>query len=857
MARTAEADSRDSEKKIPAAAAKTKRKYARKTASKQAAQKRESIEEAFLRNFFVSSSSSSASSSSSVEAKVIVNNPREELAEEKENDPKSANVPPPARQDSGSDSDFSSPPSSERVNKLSSKKNRKRLREDNGQVEVRESSPTGASERKQNVISVSPPSTKRFRLANDKDNNSGAVRNSGRRSGENVAGKNSMNYHGASTTLGMSFANSSAAGGGSASRIMDLHNGHSSASNSTFGGSATHVSSSSSASTSGPGSVATKSPSVASLCNLGNTCFLNSVLYTLRFTPGFLHNLHHMVGDLHGHQSQSGGRKDGGGKGKKHANGVANGFIPGVTATSSSGMDNEELEMVFEVIEQLHDLFKSLSGADETSDSSRDPIPPSSFLTAVGRLNPMFEGNQQQDAHELLVMILNILEDIKITPPTPAPAHAEVNHVSEPPPPLPEKKGKGKKSKLSNGLSHNPAIQSAAHLNGSRDSVDSRNLTPSPQPPLQQQQPAPEPVNFVKENFEGKSVMRTRCLECEHSTFRSEAFTNIDVPLTFEDEADADELSGQELFLKQIMMSETLRENNKYWCEECSRLNEAQRSVQFELLPKVMVLQLKRFTAATGSKSSYMSKINDYIPTPFSMSCFCTQCMPHTKAPTSFRHAHQGHSSKPKHHFRLYAVIMHLGATLASGHYIAYVRVSSQMWSEYQQCQRAAQCAQSVGPANGHATGTQERNKANNKKGLLKFLRRKEDKAPPPQNGFSSHHDATDGGNGSGGGSGTCRSAHCCGIRGNLLANMVEGLSLNSHYHQRSIDSTDSTNSEMNSSSHPGHQGGHPSESSSEDDLWLECDDESIQVITRKQFEDLLHSKQGATTPYLLFYQKF
>ncbi len=44
---------------------------------------------------------------------------------------------------------------------------------------------------------------------------------------------------------------------------------------------------------------------------------------------------------------------------------------------------------------------------------------------------------------------------------------------------------------------------------------------------------------------------------------------------------------GQDLFLKQIMMSETLRENNKYWCEECSRLNEAQRSVQFELLPKV------------------------------------------------------------------------------------------------------------------------------------------------------------------------------------------------------------------------------------------------------------------------------
>lgn len=37
---------------------------------------------------------------------------------------------------------------------------------------------------------------------------------------------------------------------------------------------------------------------ISTLCNLGNTCFLNSVLYTLRCTPSFLHNLHHLTTDL-------------------------------------------------------------------------------------------------------------------------------------------------------------------------------------------------------------------------------------------------------------------------------------------------------------------------------------------------------------------------------------------------------------------------------------------------------------------------------------------------------------------------------------------------------------------------------
>lgn len=286
---------------------------------------------------------------------------------------------------------------------------------------------------------------------------------------------------------------------------------------------------------------------MASLANLGNTCFLNSVLYTLRFTPGFCHSLHHLHQDL--------------------------------ASSDLKAEKDSDQEYLLDVIQTLHHLFQKLCSSDcEGGGDPREPVLPSALLHSIGRLCPLFEGNQQQDAHELLVTLLTSLQDVRI------PQESDCHHFSD-----------GKKLKK----------KESERENGSQNGISRLSLSD-------------DTVNFVKDNFVGVGVMRTKCLECEASTYTKETFTNIDIPILGSSSAEGEEEEegpGPNFFTSQILASETLRDVNKYWCSECRRLNEAQRSVSYESLPTVLVLQLKRFT--TVASKTYVSKLTDFIPTPF------------------------------------------------------------------------------------------------------------------------------------------------------------------------------------------------------------------------------------------------
>lgn len=463
------------------------------------------------------------------------------------------------------------------------------------------------------------------------------------------------------------------------------------------------------------------SPGIASLANLGNTCFLNSVLYTLRFTPGFCHSLHHLHQDL---------------------------------SESKPDRDSEQ-ECLLDMIQTLHHLFQKLCSSDcDGSADPREPVLPSALLHSIGRLCPLFEGNQQQDAHELLVTLLTSLQDVQLPEPP-----------GLPPPSL---------GSLSEGG------------DGAKKSTKKKETDPGTQNGFSKLTLSDETVNFVKDNFVGVGVMRTKCLECEGSTYTKETFTNIDIPiLGSSGEGEEEEQGGPSFFTSQILSSEILRSDNKYWCSECRRLNEAQRSVSYDVLPTVLILQLKRFT--TVASKTYVSKLTDFIPTPFSLDCFCTECS-------------KPGSGTSRHKYRLYSVILHLGASLASGHYIAYVRAGDTSL-DYFQCKRP---------------GSADTIKTSKKRGLFKMFSKSSSLPVDTRPALSSP---------------VCPSLTCCGLK---------------------VTSSGTSAGEGRSS--PALEQG--SQAPLVDDYWLECDDEQISVITRRELSDILTARQSTTTPYLLFYNR-
>lgn len=503
---------------------------------------------------------------------------------------------------------------------------------------------------------------------------------------------------------------------------------------------------------------------ITTLSNLGNTCFLNSVLYTLRFAPSFLHNLHHLALDLQEYSGRAGLKCSSLGRGGKSWSSKDLGSLTG----------GDALKMQI-ATDKLHQLYESLR-TEEVKDHHSEPFHPHLFLQSLRDVNPIFEGNQQHDAHELLVCLLDNIRETCCQ----LRQAASVSAVTTaPPPPLPPVK-----QSWSRQVRKSLSIGRQGRGKGENDSRGIESIAQNGDCCTNgvdyEEESTAVGHNFISEHFEGVSLLRTTCLECEQVTQRKETFCDICVPITTDSQGKDDGLNVNQLYQSALVTEEYLHDSNKYWCEKCLRYNEARRCVKFESLPKLLTLQIKRFSSGYGS---VVSKVNEHMPTPLRLGCFCEGC-------------EKLGSPSPDHEYSLYSVIMHLGATMASGHYVAYVKPRD-FSTDYESCNRERRKTASLSSA--------APDKSSSATAKKKWFFR------TPKNGSITE---------SRGqyfrfvGRSSCRGSDCCGVR------MRE---------------------EVN------------------DETWLECDDETVRVISRRQLEEILAGKQAkgsALTPYLLFYSR-
>lgn len=135
---------------------------------------------------------------------------------------------------------------------------------------------------------------------------------------------------------------------------------------------------------------------VSALENLGNTCFLNVILQVLRYTPGFVDELSALAMAVSGAvQAQA-----------------------GVPACPASGdIDVPDVAATWRLVSSLQKLYDEMSEREQHWQTTAleghcvQPVAPESLLGVLRELNPMFEGKEQHDAHELLRCIQCYLQD--------------------------------------------------------------------------------------------------------------------------------------------------------------------------------------------------------------------------------------------------------------------------------------------------------------------------------------------------------------------------------------------------------------------------------------------------------------
>ncbi|KAI9179842.1 hypothetical protein H9P43_005173 [Blastocladiella emersonii ATCC 22665] len=268
----------------------------------------------------------------------------------------------------------------------------------------------------------------------------------------------------------------------------------------------------------------------------------------------------------------------------------------------SSGTVNITTALDDTLLGHLKELFRGVAAQKKRT----GVIGPKGFVNKVKKENIVFRSTQQQDAHEFLNYLLNALAEILVA----------------------EKKAT---APAANGTTSD----ASSHHTGSTSSA----ATGATQ------------KTWIHELFEGELATETRCLTCEATTQTRECFLDLSI--------DVEANSSIASCLWNFSQSEMMCHKDKFYCDTCSGLQEAERSMKIKKLPLVMALHLKRF--------KFMEQQQKHV-----------KLMHRVVFPTELRLFNSDVEGTDRQ-YDLFAIVVHIGGTPNHGHYVALIR-SADKW---------------------------------------------------------------------------------------------------------------------------------------------------------------------------------
>ncbi|KAI0408861.1 cysteine proteinase [Xylaria palmicola] len=260
----------------------------------------------------------------------------------------------------------------------------------------------------------------------------------------------------------------------------------------------------------------------------------------------------------------------------------------------------------------LRDIFMALV----ESNTRTGVLSPQRFLEIFKRDNEMFRNSMHQDAHEFYGLVLNdVISNVEST--AQRLLNCEAEHSAD-----------GMTDSLRTALS---AVAKTT-----------TNGTNSPG------------TGWVHDIFEGLLTSETRCLTCETASRRDETFLDLSI--------DLEEHTSVTSCLQKFSAEEMLCERNKFHCDHCGGLQEAEKRMKIKRLPKVLALHLKRFKYTEDY--SRLQKLFHRVVYPYQLRMFNTT----------------EDADDPDRFYELYAVVIHIGGNAYHGHYVSVIKTEDRGW---------------------------------------------------------------------------------------------------------------------------------------------------------------------------------